>query len=165
MSTEPKWLDAAEHRAWRSYLDAYTRLATSLNGSLARRHGISLGDYEVLVHLSEADENGLRPVELAGLMGWEKSRLSHHLTRMITRGLIVREPCLTDRRGSWVRMTEAGRGELEQAAPDHVADVRGWFIDAVGSDDLEIINAASRRIAERISAQAGASDPSRANGS
>ncbi|MGB6058903.1 MAG: MarR family winged helix-turn-helix transcriptional regulator [Microthrixaceae bacterium] len=158
MTTEPQWLDDREHRAWRSYLDAYTRLATALNGSLTRGHGISLGDYEVLVHLSEADDNGLRPVELAGLMGWEKSRLSHHLTRMIHRGLIEREPCLTDRRGSWVRMTEAGRSELEQAAPDHVADVRGWFVDAVGSDDLAIIDAASRRISERIS-RAGAANP------
>lgn len=164
MTREPKWLDETQHRAWRSYLDAYTRLATALNGSLTRCHGISLGDYEVLVHLSEADDSGLRPVELAGLMGWEKSRLSHHLTRMINRGLIVREPCLTDRRGSWVRMTETGLGELEQAAPDHVADVRRWFVDAVGSEDLEIIDAASRRISEQIS-RTKASDPNRANGS
>ncbi|HTN99538.1 MAG TPA: MarR family winged helix-turn-helix transcriptional regulator [Microthrixaceae bacterium] len=150
MPTEPNWLDDTQQEAWRSYLDAHNRLVGALNGSLSKRHGISLGDYEVLVHLSEAEVGGLRPIELAGLMGWEKSRLSHHLSRMIDRGLVVREPCLTDRRGSWIRMSAEGRDTLKSAAPDHVDDVRDYFVNAVGSDDLQVLNRASRRISEQI---------------
>lgn len=61
-------------------------------------------------------------------LGWEKSRLSHQLTRMVKRGLVERTECADDRRGAYVAVTGAGREAITTAAPRHVDDVRRLFL-------------------------------------
>ena len=100
--TTPRWLDEREARAWR----ALQRMHMQLTGALARQLGegsnLSYPDYEVLVALTDQPDGRLRPFELGHLLGWEKSRLSHHIARMAARGLVRKERCTTDRRGSFV---------------------------------------------------------------
>src|SRR4051794_37269249 len=119
---EPVWLDANEARAWRGYLLMTRLLFTELGRGLNRDSGLSHPDYEVLVNLSETPDHRLRMHELAGRLLWEKSRLSHQLTRMQQRGLVRREGCTTDARGLFVVLTDAGLAAIEAAAPGHVAD-------------------------------------------
>ena len=85
------WLDDDQQRAWRAYVGSHARLLAELNRRLVEVSGLTLADYEVLVHLSEASDQRLRSFELADAMQWERSRLTHHLTRMTKRGLVVRE--------------------------------------------------------------------------
>jgi DNA-binding MarR family transcriptional regulator len=106
---------------------------------LQRETGLSGADYEVLVQLSEAPGDRLRAFELSGLTQWEKSRLSHHITRMAERGLVKRESCPTDNRGAFVVMTAAGRRAIEAAAPLHVEHVRRWFINALTPEQLDAL--------------------------
>ncbi len=82
---------------------------------------MSVPDYEVLVHLSEAPDGRMRSTDLIECTCWEKSRLSHHLTRMEKRGLITRETRADDLRYSDVVITAAGQAAIESAAPMHVA--------------------------------------------
>src|SRR4051812_38071047 len=121
---DPRWLDEREAHAWRQFVFMMSRLRRYLGSELQRETGLSDADYEVLVNLSEAQDGRMRPSELGGAMQWEKSRLSHHLTRMEQRGLVKRAPCKTDSRGAFVQLTPAGRKAIEKAAPRHVEQVR-----------------------------------------
>lgn len=140
-----QWLSEAEQTAWRSYLAAHAHLLGELNRRLAARSGLSIGDYEVLVDLSEAPGGRLRIGQLAETMQWERSRLSHHLSRMERRGLVGREGCETDARGAFVAITDAGATALRLAAAPHVADVRELFVEPAGPA-LGELGELSRRI-------------------
>ena len=128
--SEP-WLGDDEQLLWRLFLRSQVLIEAQLNRQLQRDSDLSGADYAVLVNLSEAPEGRLRGFELAGALQWEKSRLSHHLTRMGRRGLVRREGCPTDGRGAFVVLTPQGRERIVAAAPLHVAEVRRCFIDAL----------------------------------
>ncbi|MFI1867317.1 MarR family winged helix-turn-helix transcriptional regulator [Streptomyces jumonjinensis] len=134
MPDEP-WLDEAEQRAWRSYLHMQRLLTVRLSSRMQRDFDLSAADYEILVNLSEAAHGRMGPGELAEATQWEKSRLSHHLTRMERRGLVSREPSRTGRYPD-VQLTEAGRAAIRRAAPAHAADVRALFVDVLGPQHL-----------------------------
>ena len=142
--TKRRWLTEEEEAAWRGML----RMQAYLTGELARRlateSSLSYPDYEVLVALTDQPEGRLRLNGLALQLGWEQSRLSHHVSRMASRGLVAKEPCEEDRRGFYVVVMDAGRTELASAAPGHVAAVRELFIDRV--------TAAQRRTLTQVSA-------------
>lgn len=150
MTTRPEpWLDEREQAAWRAYVAGYSGLMAELNRRLLAVSGLSIVDYEVLVHLSEAPEGRVRSFVLAEALRWERSRLTHQLARMEQRGLVVRTPCLEDRRGSHVELTPAGRRALRRAAPHHAADVRELFVDP-GGRDLDAVRRVSSRIQEAV---------------
>src|SRR5438105_5867370 len=102
---EPRWLDEREASAWRQFVFMMNHLRSYLEAELQRETGMSGADFEVLVNLSEAPDGRLRPSELGRAIRWEKSRLSHHLTRMEQRGLVKRSPCRTDSRGYFLGVT------------------------------------------------------------
>jgi DNA-binding MarR family transcriptional regulator len=132
----------------------HTELLRHLNRQLQRDTDLSLPDYEVLVHLSEAPSGRMRAFELAGALRWEKSRLSHHLTRMERRGLITREECLTDTRGADVVVTGAGRAAIETAAPRHTQEVRRLFVDALTTEQLDALAELSEGVLARLAEDA-----------
>ena len=134
-----RWLSRREQRAWRGFVLLQHRLTPRIAHDLQRETGLSAADYEVLVQLSEAPGARLRAFELGGLTQWEKSRLSHHITRMVDRGLVRRESCPTDSRGAFVVMTAAGHKAIEAAAPRHVEHVRRWFIDSLTPEQLDAL--------------------------
>jgi len=127
--TEPRWLDAREARLWESYRDAHRELMRALEARLIANSGLSGADYALLHPLSVAEDGLLRTRDLGRSVGWERSRLSHQVSRMEKRGLVTREECAADARGSMIRITELGRKAIEAAAPDHVDAVRGYFLD------------------------------------
>ena len=104
---------------WQAYLDLNQELYAALEAQLQRDAGLSGADYAVLVPLSTASDGVLRARELGTEIGWDRSRLSHHVSRMERRGLVAREECSEDGRGSMVRLTDTGRAAIEGAAPEH----------------------------------------------
>jgi DNA-binding MarR family transcriptional regulator len=149
MDGEPRWLDAREQRAWRGYLAMQAQLQATLHRRLQADAGLSLADFDVLVALSDRDEP-VRAGELAGLLQWEKSRLSHHLARMERRGLVAREDCPDDARGAFVVLTDAGRRAQEAAAPAHVAAVRELVFDGLAPEQVDALIAVSDEVRARI---------------
>jgi DNA-binding MarR family transcriptional regulator len=111
---------------------------------------MSAADYAVMVPLSEAPNGQLRTKDLGTALGWDRSRTSHQVTRMVKRGLVVREFCEDDARGSVVGLTPAGRAAIEQAAPDHVALVRQLFFDPLTADELDALGVVLERILAAI---------------
>jgi DNA-binding MarR family transcriptional regulator len=78
----------------------------------------------------------MRPSELAAVIGWERSRLSHHLRRMEKRGLIGRDPCAADGRGAEVVLAGPGSDCFRRATIPHLRAVRELFIDALSTEQL-----------------------------
>lgn len=122
------------------------RLTAELARQLAADSGLSYQDYVVLVVLTAQPDGRLRLFELGQALGWEKSRVSHHITRMTSRNLVTKEKCGDDRRGAFIVVTEHGRREIEAAAPGHIASVRALFIDQLTPVQLEAIAEVSETI-------------------
>jgi DNA-binding MarR family transcriptional regulator len=143
---EPRWLDEREERAWRSLQLMQMRLDGALARQLARDSGLSYPDYTVLVALTGSSEGRMRLFELARLLGWEKSRVSHHIARMAERGLVAKDRCGSDRRGAFVLVTEVGRQEIEAAAPGHLEIVRRLFVDRLTPQQLDAVADAAETV-------------------
>lgn len=152
------WLDEHEERAWRGFVNLEQQVRRRIGRELQRNTGLSEADYEVLVHLTEAPEGRLRPYQLGRVTQWEKSRLSHHLSRMAERGLVERQFCPTDNRGSFVAVTEAGRAAIAAAAPQHVEDVRRLFIDLLSPEQLDALADISDTVLESLAAECTTED-------
>jgi DNA-binding MarR family transcriptional regulator len=141
-----RWLTPDEQRAWRGYRRMRALLDLQLARDLMRDSGLSEADYDVLSTLGETDGHRMRLTELAAGMLWSKSRLSHHIGRMEQRGLVAREPCDDDGRGSMVVLTASGLKAIDAAAPRHVESVRRHFVDRIEPDELAALDALSHRV-------------------
>ncbi|WP_299051354.1 MarR family transcriptional regulator [uncultured Nocardioides sp.] len=150
--TDGPWLDDRQQQVWRRWLAVETLLPAALHRELQADAGLSLQDFAVLVQLTEAEEGRLRVTDLARLLTWEKSRASHHLTRMESRGLVERRACPEDGRGSFVGVTAAGRQAIEAAAPGHVQEVRSLLFDGLSDTELEVLDTVLTRVVSRLEA-------------
>ncbi|MFH9089841.1 MarR family transcriptional regulator [Streptomyces sp. Ru62] len=128
-------------------------LVNQAGRSLQSEFGLSATDYTVLAELTRAPDDQLRVMELAKVLGWEKSRVSHHLSRMVKRGLLTREDCADDGRGAYVAVTPAGRAAIEAAAPRHVEDVRRLFLDHLTPGQIVLLAEITDTVIEKISPQ------------
>ncbi|MCM6778258.1 MarR family winged helix-turn-helix transcriptional regulator [Nocardia sp. CDC159] len=149
-----RWLSEDEQATWSAFIRMRQRLDAAMAAGLAR-DGLSMPDYEILVALSAAPGDCLRARDLAAEICWDKSRLSKHLARMDSRGLVERSPAADDARGVVVRLTGHGRRALEQAAPNHVALVRRLFVDEMTDEEAKAVRSLSERVvaaAERATA-------------
>lgn len=143
---EARWLDEREARLWQGYRALQRELRNALYRQLARDAGLTGADYALLAPLSEAPDGVIRARDLGRLVGWDRSRISHQLRRMEQRGLVSREHCPDDARGSMIRLTPAGRSAIEAAAPNHVAEVRRLFIDQLSDDEIDTLTALFDRL-------------------
>lgn len=145
-----QWLDADQQEAWRTLLSVHGRLLARLDAELQASDAISLPDYEVLVHLSEAPGQQLRMAELADRLLLSPSGLTRRLDGMVREGLVERRACPSDRRGSLAVLTRTGLTKLEDAAPTHVEGVRRYLIDRLERDELLDLAAAFESIGEGL---------------
>lgn len=147
---EAHWLDDLEQATWRRWLRAHLLLAATLQREMAQQSGMSMQDFEVLVLLTDSPDQRLRISKLALGLQWEKSRLSHHLARMVRRGLVTREGCSSDGRGAFIAVTPAGREAIEAAAPSHVQLVREVFFESMSSQDQRVIDGFLDKLLSRM---------------
>lgn len=134
-----RWLDDGQQRAWRAWLRAHQRLDVHLARQLQDDAELSISDFAVLVALSEARGGLLRPFELGQALEWEKSRLSHHVTRMHRRGLVERRDCGSDGRGALVAITATGRAAIQGAAPAHAESVQQALFDRLSPAQVQAL--------------------------
>ncbi|WP_445166762.1 MarR family winged helix-turn-helix transcriptional regulator [Mycolicibacterium sp. Dal123E01] len=120
-------LNASQQRTWLNYMRVYHRLEYEMNRQLLADCALSLSDYTVLNTLSQAPGRRKQLTALATTIGWERSRLSHHLNRMTGRGLVDRVRSDTDGRATDVVLSDTGWDILRSAAPQHAEWVRTLF--------------------------------------
>lgn len=129
-------LTREELRIWRNYIETAEALRNRLEGRLQSESSLSSADYRVLLALSEADRKTLRSSALAALIGWERSRLSHHLGRMEKRELIRRVTCADDPHGVEVVLADLGAERFRHGSVPHLRAVRELFVDALAPEQL-----------------------------
>jgi DNA-binding MarR family transcriptional regulator len=148
-----KWLTSAEMGAWRAYIEVQSDLINAIERDLAD-HGLTLGDYQVLVYLSEAVESSMRMCDLADVLQLSPSGLTRRLDGLVAGGFVVREGSPADRRVMMAVLAPAGRELLARTAPHHVQSVRRRIFDHL--DDTEV--AAFEAIFTKIAAGLAAAD-------
>lgn len=135
-TTTTRWLSPTEMAAWRTYIETVTDLATALETDLAPT-GLTTGDYQVLVYLSEAEAHSVRMCDLAGMLQLSPSGLTRRLDGLVKAGWVERRGSDTDRRVMLAVLTNAGLQKLVDAAPVHVESVRRRMIDLLTEDELQ----------------------------
>jgi len=146
-STGDLWLTDEEQDVWRAFLAAVAVIDDRLDAAL-RPYDLDLGEYEILVKLSEAEDRRLRMSDLALRVRQSRSRLTHTVARMEKKDLIQRVACPDDRRGVIAALTRKGFKLLEAAAPTHVRSVRDTFVDRVDPRDFAALGRAMRAVLE-----------------
>jgi DNA-binding MarR family transcriptional regulator len=150
MPTEPNWLNPREDRAWRAYRHAHDQLSRRLHRHLLHDSGLTQADYVILAALSEDPAGRMPAQELCASLQWEKSRLSHQVRRMQEQGLIERGHNPADGRSAMICLLPAGRRAIEDAAPDHVQNVRRHFIDLLSPAELDMLAALNERVLHHL---------------
>jgi DNA-binding MarR family transcriptional regulator len=135
-AADPAWLNPREQRAWLAYIRIQLRLSYEINRQLQADSDLSMADYDVLTALSVSPQGRLPISALANQIGWERSRVSHHVKRMAARGLVATAPAATDRRVTEVSLTTTGRRVHEAAAPGHVALVKKLFFGGLPAEQI-----------------------------
>ncbi|GAB3844450.1 hypothetical protein GCM10029963_21140 [Micromonospora andamanensis] len=143
-------LDRDRLTAWRTYIEASQRLFTRLEDDLRAASGLSFADYHVLVLLSEVPGQRLRMGELADRLVFSPSRLTYQVSSMQRRGLVARQPCPQDGRGSEAVLTAAGLLALREAAPHHLRSVRTHLMDDLDDAEVAVLNRIFTRLGRRL---------------
>jgi DNA-binding MarR family transcriptional regulator len=142
--TEAGALDPAEWALWDTYLTAHRALVREVDRVLQRDCGISKAEFSVLMALSRAPARELRVGELAQALDWEKSRVSHLLTRMENRGFVARSGGAGRRSG--VGLTAEGRRTVEGALSRHATTIRRLFLDPLSPEQAAALRAWSEQV-------------------
>jgi DNA-binding MarR family transcriptional regulator len=145
----PRWLSDEEQQAWRATINLAQLLVRQLDRDL-NAYGLSGNDYEILVQLSEAPGSRLRMTDLADATSQSRSRLSHQISRMEARGLVRRDECEGDKRGTFAVLTREGMATTERVAPYHVENVRRHFIDRLSPRQLDEVRDAFAPIVDYL---------------
>lgn len=140
-----------EWESWRTFMSMRRELEVALERQLQRDAKISMAEYGVLLTLFESPDRQLRGNELGRALSWEKSRVSHQVSRMEKKGLVERRECDTDARGTWIAITADGKRAVLGVMREHSATLRSLFFDVVTPAELDAINAASQRVLDIVS--------------
>ena len=135
MSTKP--LSPQELRVWHAFKLMGEDVMERVGRDIAQATGLSGPDFGVLSRLAGHGNGEMRQQTLAESMGWDKSRLSHHLTRMQTKQLVVRHEA--DKRVVLVAITKQGRSKLDAARPVHAESVRRNLLSRLSAQQIETI--------------------------
>lgn len=150
MTDDGPWLDDDQQRLWRRWVAVSSELPAALHRQLQADSGLSLQDFEVLVRLTEAPDRRARVTDLAHAVGWERSRLSHHIKRMQGRGLVTRDECCDDGRGAFIALTPAGTDAIVRAAPGHARTVRQLVFASLGDAEMGTVTSFLDGVLDRL---------------
>lgn len=144
------WLDDRQQQMWRRLLTVHARLVARLDQELQATQRLNIGDYEVLVQLSESPGRELRMADLASRLALSPSGLTRRIDGLACAGLVSRRACPSDKRGAFAVLTDEGFAVLRRAAATHVRGVRRYVIDALGDAGVARLGAALDTIAAAL---------------
>ena len=115
----------------------HAAVTRAMNAQLVADHGLSINDYEALLHLARAEGRRMRRVDLAAQLVLTASGVTRLLDGLEQAGYVDRDSCATDRRVTYAVLTEAGLAKLREASKSHVADIRSFFETRFSSKELD----------------------------
>jgi DNA-binding MarR family transcriptional regulator len=137
--TKVEELSPTELGAWRGMLRVHAALVRELDAELEAAHALPLSSYDVLIHLQAAPGRRLRMAELADSVLLSRSGMTRLVDRLARDGLIVRDSCEHDGRGSFAVLTDEGEALLARARPTHLNGVRKRFLSRFSDDELRTL--------------------------
>lgn len=132
--------------AWRSFLIAHATITRRLEAELLSEEDLSLASYDVLVQLAEAPQRRLRMTELAGAVLLSRSGLTRLVDRLTRDGLVRREACEDDARGTFAVLTPQGLDRLRKAAIVHLRGIEVHMTGRLDEDELRVLTALLGRL-------------------
>jgi DNA-binding MarR family transcriptional regulator len=126
---------------WSAFKRAYEVVRARVIADTAEAAGLSEPDLTILVNLDKAG-GSLRQSELAASLGWDRTRISHQLTRMGKRGLVTRERT----GGVTVTLTDTGRATVTAVHPGLDTAVRRHLTDRLSAQEIETLSSVFRRL-------------------
>src|ERR1700743_2910455 len=145
-ASDSPWLSPAQLRAWVAYMRVQLQMNYEINRQLQRDSDLSLSDYHVLNALTNSPEQRMQVTDLAALIGWERSRLSHHLRRLSERGLTMRVQSTEDGRATDAGLPKKGLDAIVAAAPGHATLVKKLFFEPLPDELVAPFTAALAHI-------------------
>ncbi|MBY8344416.1 MarR family transcriptional regulator [Streptomyces spinosirectus] len=142
-----RWLTSEEQRAWRAYIAATHLLEDAIDRQLQQDAGMPHLYYSILANLSEVPDRQLRMTDLAEKTKITRSRLTYAVSRLEKDGLVRRENCKWDGRGSIAALTDEGMAVLERTAPGHVETVRASLFDHLSEEQVRQLEEICAQIA------------------
>ena len=136
ISTTPPSSPPRQLASWIAFLRSHSAITRELSAQLQREHGLTLNDYEVLLHLSHADGGMMRRVDLAQTVLLTASGITRLLEGLERVGLVCKQTCPSDARVSYARLTDAGAQKLSEAAVTHLRGVDEWFLGRYSGSEL-----------------------------
>ena len=136
--------------AWELYFTTTARLTERIEASLKCEASLSMPEYSVLLMTDRAGETGIRPSVLAHQVVFSRSRLTHTMKRLESRGLIERRPCQGDGRGGLVFLTLDGKTLFDKAALIQRAVIRRLFLDDITPEEVSVLTSLFSRVSARL---------------
>ncbi len=133
----PQTLSPREYAAWRGFLRTHAVIVRALDRELEVQEGLSLGVYDVLVALVQAEGRRLRMTDLADAILLSPSGLTRVIDRLVREGYVKRTRCEDDRRGQWAELTAYGEQTLLRARPSHREGIRLHFLSHLSDEQLD----------------------------
>jgi len=126
--------------AFSRLLRAHQTLWRELSARLVADHGLTINDYEALLHLSRAEDGSMRRVDLAERLSLTPSGVTRLLDGLERDGWVTKGQCDSDARVTYAVLTEEGRERLELAGQAHVSQIREIFVERFSDDELETLS-------------------------
>lgn len=140
-------LSIADRDLWRSFRRSAEQVGAAIGRDLTDATGLSGSDHGILSRLAEAQTKAMRQQDLSESMRWDRTRLSHYLTRMEGRGLVKRSKLQNG--GTSVRITAKGDRARIAADPVHAEAVVRYFISKLTMEQRKQIAAATASLSIR----------------
>ncbi len=139
-------LSARELSVWRTFLRAHASIVRQMEHDLAERHMLPLPSYDVLLQLAESPQRRLRMTDLADRVLLSRSGLTRLVDRLSKEGLVARESCPSDARGTFTVITEKGLDRLREAAPTHLAGIQEHVTSRLNPAELDQLGRLLRKL-------------------
>jgi len=125
--------------AWRGLLRVHSALVKALDAELLGAHDLPLTSYEVLINLQAAPGRRRRMAELADGVLLSRSGMTRLVDRLERDGLLERDACTDDGRGTYAVLTDKGEACLDAARRTHLEGVRERFLQHFGAEELRML--------------------------
>jgi DNA-binding MarR family transcriptional regulator len=151
------FLSEEEERIWFGLMETYDSLLRALDVRMLAEHNMPLSAFEALMHITHADEGSISISQLAERVRLSPSQVSRIAIDLERKGLVDRHRSATDSRSTEVAITDAGRAQLQEAAPAYLQTIRTHIFEGLGERDVKQLG----RILARIEARPVAERPGR----
>jgi DNA-binding MarR family transcriptional regulator len=146
LSAQASTRSVPEIQTWVALLRAHATSIRRFNAELVAEHGLTLNDYEVLLHLSRAEGQRLRRVDLAERVLLTPSGITRLLEALEHGGYVERASFESDARVTYAQLTGDGEAKLRAAAETHVAGIREFFRGRFSKDEVQALGGLLERL-------------------